>query len=457
MFIPDDETELAKLVWWTNPPKDEINGRHRSRWLLENLEERPALKFVDVPNKEEELFKFALKLRAVGRPGLYVAFLIVLALGGHPFACLIIAGILTQRIAEGTCRNERALRRRINGWLKTPKATDFTKALGLPSILFTLDFDQKRMARAADRTSELRRQIDLNERKVTLIEGTLEKWKSDASSSERYVRLNRSLDLKGNVDRVSSDRLIIALRHEYPWADDLLRDIGIALTLSISSGKPWLALPPLLLVGPAGVGKTRFVRRLSELSGVPFRVVNAGGSSDSRDFSGTARGWGSAKPARIVEILRETETANPIVLVDEIDKAGGSDRNGRMTATLLTMLEPETRGKFYDEALAANVDLSHVNWILAANDISGLGQPLLSRVRLVRMPQPPAAHAGRIIETIVADIGRKRGWPTDALPDLEPEVKCALITAVERGMSPRRLNAVLEEIFAIEARRRLAS
>jgi len=457
MFIPTDENELAKLVLWTNPPKDDDKGRYRSRWLLESLEERPALKFVDVPDQADALFKFALKLRAVGRPGLYVAFLIVLALCGHPFACLIVAGILTQRIAEGTCRNERALRLRINGWLNTPKAADFTKALGLPSILFTLDFDEKRMARAVDRTSELRRQIDLNERKVTLIEGTLEKWKSDASSSERYARLNRALDLKGNIDRTSSGELIAALRHEYPWADELLRDIGIALTLSISSGKPWLAIPPLLLVGPAGVGKTRFVRRLSELSGVPFRVVNAGGSADNRDFSGTARGWGSAKPARIVEILRETETANPIVLVDEIDKAGGSDRNGRMTATLLTMLEPETRGRFYDEALAANVDLSHVNWILTANDIRELGQPLLSRVRLVRMPQPPAAHAGRIIETIVSDIGRQRGWPAAALPELEPEVKRALIDAVESGMSPRRLRAVLEEIFAIETRRRLVS
>jgi hypothetical protein len=99
MFIPDDETELAKLVLWTNPPKEDVNGCHRSRWLLENLKERPALRFVDVPKKEEEFFKFALKLRAVGRPGLYVAFLIVLALGGHPFACLIVAGILTQRIA----------------------------------------------------------------------------------------------------------------------------------------------------------------------------------------------------------------------------------------------------------------------------------------------------------------------------------------------------------------------
>ena len=72
-----------------------------------------------------------------------------------------------------------------------------------------------------------------------------------------------------------------------------------------------------------------------------MRVVNAGGSSDNRDFAVTARGWGSAHPARVVETLRDTETANPIVLVDEIDKSGGGDRNGRIVGTILTMLEPE--------------------------------------------------------------------------------------------------------------------
>jgi len=77
--------------------------------------------------------------------------------------------------------------------------------------------------------------------------------------------------------------------------------------------------------------------------------------------------------------------------------------------------------------------------------------------RLVRMPHPPAEHANRIVATIIADVGRLRGWPEDALPELEPEVRSALIAAVQRGMSPRRLNTVLEEILAIETRRRLVS
>jgi ATP-dependent Lon protease len=187
---------------------------------------------------------------------------------------------------------------------------------------------------------------------------------------------------------------------------------------------------------------------------VPIRIVNAGGSSDNRDFSGTARGWNTAHPARVIEILRETEVANPIVLLDEIDKAGGGDRNGRITATLLTMLEPETRARFYDEALTTNVDLSHVNWILTANDVQLLGRPLLSRLRVVRMPAPPVTAARKIVETVLKDLAARYGWPKGAMPELEPEVHAALIDAMSKGASPRNISVMIEQVLAIEFKRR---
>ena len=80
MNVSVDENELVKLVLWTNPPGDEGTGRRRSRWLLEQLEEHPSLRHVDIPSDEKELFKFSLKLKAVDRPGLYVAYLLALAL-----------------------------------------------------------------------------------------------------------------------------------------------------------------------------------------------------------------------------------------------------------------------------------------------------------------------------------------------------------------------------------------
>jgi hypothetical protein len=115
MYVSDDENELAKLVLWTNPPVDENTGRRRSGRLLEQLEDHPSLKSVPIPIDENGLFKFALKLKAINRPGLYVAYLLALALDGHPFACLIIAGIITKRFADGAAKNKTTTKRRIDG------------------------------------------------------------------------------------------------------------------------------------------------------------------------------------------------------------------------------------------------------------------------------------------------------------------------------------------------------
>jgi hypothetical protein len=98
-------------------------------------------------------------------------------------------------------------------------------------------------------------------------------------------------------------------------------------------------MSPILLIGPPGVGKTRFCRRLAELIGLPSRIIMAAGLSDSRDLAGTARGWGTAQPSAAVRLLAESGTANPIIVVDEIEKAGGSAHNGRIHHTLLQLFE----------------------------------------------------------------------------------------------------------------------
>lgn len=462
MFAPKAEPELAELPLWIRPPSSKwIRNKDRERPIkfatkISELSFLSGLKLFDPDDEDEEMLEEAIGFRRAGRQGLYVVYLLYLGLKRNPLACFLLAGIITQIVKEDlpdTTRRRRQLHRRAVGWLAAIRPKDFNEDFGFdPAKLLKLQKALHDEVSERDRTSN--RRLALNEGKIAVIKDPVRKFRSDTTNSDRYKNLHEPLPLAGNLDAQSAVDLLRALREEYPWADGLLSDIETAVTLSVSSGRRWLSIPPLLIVGPSGIGKSRLARRLSALSGVPYEIVNCAGASDNRSVAGTARGWGSAHPSRIVEVFIDAQVANPIVLVDELEKAGGSEGNGRITQSLLTMLEPETRGRFYDEALSTSVDLSFVNWICTANSLKDLGRPLLSRLRIFHMPVPPPSFAPKLLKSAIRELGERYGWTEDMLPTLDPAVTSALKASMAKGASPRTLVAMLEQILAIEVKRR---
>lgn len=465
MFVPQGEPELVELPMWVRPPTanpHRSENPKRARQFAEMISRLPFLDGVNLFDSEDddkEMLDQAIGFRRAGRQGLYVAYLVYLGLKRDPLACLLLAGMVAQTTKQDYAEPVRSRRRlywRAVGWLAAIPHYDFVEAFGVDSYKL-LQFRTTVQDDATDPDSSLLRRLDLNEGKVAVVKSPIRKFRSDATNSERYKDLHEPISLAGNLDANRAAELLRALRDEYPWAGDLLNDIETTITLSVSSGRRWLAIPPILIVGPPGIGKTRLIRRLSALSGVPYVTVGAAGLNDNRSFAGTSRGWGSAHPSRIVEIFVETKVANPIVLVDELEKAGGSDSNGRIAQSLLPMLEPETKGQFYDDALATTVDLSFVNWIFTANSLKELGRPLLSRLRIVHMPAPPASCAPKILKTALRELGERYGWTEEMLPTLDSTITAALQASMAKGASPRALVAMLEQVLAIEAKRRRAS
>jgi energy-coupling factor transporter ATP-binding protein EcfA2 len=232
-----------------------------------------------------------------------------------------------------------------------------------------------------------------------------------------------------------------ALLAEFPWMREAVDAVVGDLELRRAAGSAHAHFRPILLLGPPGCGKSRFARKLAELLGVGHGEVNAGGSSDNRLVAGTARGWSSASPAYVLHVMRDTGCANPLVFVDEIDKAAHGSHNGDVRATLLTMIG---NAGWPDECLMAKTDLSQVNWILAANDAQPLRGPLLTRLRVVGVPNPGPEHADAVLASIGRDVTRELGLPQGSMPELSPHAEAALKDAFAKGHSVRRVRAAYE-------------
>ena len=225
---------------------------------------------------------------------------------------------------------------------------------------------------------------------------------------KRLKSIPRHFRLAGPTTEHEADELAAALLDEMPWMREPLEAVWRDARASAAAGRG-LHIRPILLVGPPGIGKTHLARSLAERAGVPFTSIDLGVGSESFAVSGVSRGWGSAMMGRPLETILASGIANPVVLVDEIEKGlGGYSTRGTFTSAhnaLLPLLEPSTAATFICPYLDTRADLSRVSWFLCANGLRGLPAPLLSRVRVV--------HLGRLgredLTRFAAQEARRRG------------------------------------------------
>lgn len=141
----------------------------------------------------------------------------------------------------------------------------------------------------------------------------------------------------------------------------------------------------LCLVGPAGVGKTTFAVSVAEALDRKFESISLGGVNDSSTLKGHRRTYIQSFAGKIIQALRRCKSSNPVILLDEIDKMGGSSYHGDPRSDLLEILDPNQNFSFVDNYIDHPVDLSNVLFICSANYIQNISRPLLDRLQKIEL------------------------------------------------------------------------
>src|SRR3954471_24932945 len=238
-----------------------------------------------------------------------------------------------------------------------------------------------------------------------------------------------------------------SLYEQLPNFAEALDDVKRHVALSQDS-RDGLEVTPMLLLGPPGIGKTHFARKLADLLGTGMSLVPMSSMTAGWLLSGASSQWKGAKPGKVFEAIVDGQYANPVIVVDEIDKAAADAQYDPLGA-LYSLLEHDTAESFIDEFAEVAIDASQVIWIMTANDERCIPEPIMNRMNVFQIEPPSYDAARQIARNLYRSIRAEHGWGArfddepmsdvlDLLAELAPrDMRRALMT----GFGNARLDA----------------
>jgi hypothetical protein len=275
-----------------------------------------------------------------------------------------------------------------------------------------------------------------------VLEGPLPEGLASSTKAKQLTPLTQPMP---RVRRPDPEMLRKVLVDEFPWLELAITKFVAPFEIARRTGQAVLRLPPILLAGPPGIGKSALVRAFANAAKLPLFMVQAGAGHEASSLTGLSRSWRAAEPSLPVRSIAASGVANPLIAVDEIDKSvlEGGAQFGRLVDALLALLERSTASSWTDPYLGTQVDLSCVNWILLVNDPGVLPGPLCSRLRLIRATAPTSRHATFLIERQREGLAKEAGLAVEAIPALSPEAERRITLDLDRYGDIRRFNRLV--------------
>lgn len=239
----------------------------------------------------------------------------------------------------------------------------------------------------------------------TAVEGLIKKLKSSPSEDVNGLQktLLENMRDQGEFRKLSPVTNVFNLKslyEDFPHFQEVIEFIERHLALSrLGGASAPIIVPPMLIVGPPGCGKSFFAQKVAEILNLVYFEKDLSVTSEAFVLSGLDAGWKNSKPGLVFSAIVEGQTANPLICLNEVDKAKITGAQSSPLNSLYSLLESSTSKKFQDEFIPVDLDASKIFWILTANELD-LPEAILSRMEVFNISAPNPEQTKLIAQSI---------------------------------------------------------